>query len=428
MTKKTNTDLPPHHRWNFVAFMTDAVCFGIAFAFFDPSNVLPAFVRQFTHSSLVVGLVGTVFNGFWLLPQLVTGRLITGKSRKKPYMVGGMWGRALFFGLGLALWAGLGNYPALMLIFFFLVIGLFALSDSITAVAWFDILAKAIPMKQRGRLLGTAQLISGVAGLGVGAIIASILGNPHIAFPNNYALIFTLAGLVFIPSVVALGSIREPILPEPDKTEAIQSKNNGWLAPFREDARFRRWTVARIFVGMISLSTPFYVGHALDKLSLPLSVVGGFVAAQTLAKALGGVVFGVVSDRWGPRFVIWAGGILAAIGPLFAVVVQLVDGGGLAWAYPLVYVMLGFVQASWMLGFFNYLLEIAPIDRRPLYIGLSNTVMGVITLAPILGGWLLESTSYPVLFGTTVAFVIVGVLLTLTLDNSGEARTIHLRS
>lgn len=414
MSKPTTS----HQRRNFVAFTVDAVFFGIAFAFFDPNSVLPAFVRQFTNSPLVIGLIGTVFNGFWLLPQLVTARLITHKSRKKPYMIAGVWGRFLFFGLAIALWVGLGSRPTAMLVLFFSLLALFALSDSITSVAWFDILAKAIPAKQRGRLLGTAQLISGIAGLGVGAAVAYILANPNLPFPNNYALIFTLAGVVFIPSMIALASVREPIEDKADSKAEIQPKT-GWLTPLREDPRFRRWTIARLFVGMIGLATPFFVGHAIDELHLPLTVVGSFVAAQTLAKAVGGIVFGVVSDRWGPRYVIWAGGILSALGPLFAIVVHLLDGR-LAWAYPLVYVMLGLTQSSWMLGFFNYLLEIAPSEQRPIYVGLSNTIMGIMTIVPTLGGWLLEATSYPVLFGTTAAFVAVGVLITLRLGSSEE--------
>lgn len=414
---ENNAPFPPNYRWNFTALLFDAVSFGIAYAFFDPNSILPSFVRQFTRSSLVVGLIGTVFNGFWLLPQLVTARLIVDKPRKKPYMVFGIWGRILFFGIALALWGGLAAYPVAMMVLFFTFLAIFVLTDSVTAVAWFDILAKAIPVKQRGRLLGTAQLISGVAGLGVGAIVAFILGNPRLPFPSNYALIFALASAVFVPSIFALRAIREPVADEVEKPVEVQKKG-GWLTPLREDSIFRRWMSTRLLVGMIGLAMPFFVGHAIDILSLPDAIIGSFVAAQTLAKALGGVVFGVVSDRWGPRFVIFAGGVAAVLGPLFAVIVHMVSSDWLISLYPLVYVLLGLAQSSWMLGFLNYLLEIAPVEQRPVYVGLSNTVMGVITLAPVLGGWLLAGTSYAVLFGVTVAFVLAGVILSLTLKSS----------
>ena len=69
-----------------------------------------------------------------------------------------------------------------------------------------------------------------------------------------------------------------------------------------------------------------------------------------------------------------------------------------------------------MLGFYNYLLEIAPDDLRPSYIGLGNTIMGILTLAPTVGGWLLEATSYTVLFGITALLVFLGFLMALRLE------------
>ena len=109
------------------------------------------------------------------------------------------------------------------------------------------------------------------------------------------------------------------------------------------------------------------------------------------------------------------GAVAAALGPLFAIAAHLAGEGWLVQAYPLVYVTLGVVNSAWMLGFFNYLLEIAPDGMRPAYIGLSNTIMGMLTLAPMLGGWLLEATSYPALFGVTTALTLAGFLLTLKL-------------
>ena len=76
--------LPPHYRWNFAALLVDYVCFGVAFNFFNPNSVLPAFVGELTDSNLMIGLVSAVFSGSWLLPQLVTGRLINDTDSAGP--------------------------------------------------------------------------------------------------------------------------------------------------------------------------------------------------------------------------------------------------------------------------------------------------------------------------------------------------------
>ena len=412
MSKDYGT-LPPHYRRNFVAFLVDYVCFGAGFfSFINPSSVLPVFVRQLTDSAPVIGLVSTVFNGGWLLPQLAVARLINDKPRKKPYMIAGLGGRVAFWVTALALWAGLSRYPAAMLVLFFVCLGVFAVSDGVASVAWLDILARAIPLKQRGRLIGIAQVVSGVAGIGAAKLVGLILD--HHTFPDDYVLLFTLAGVTLIPSVIALALIREPP-PEDASPEANEQMKGNWLKLLVTDHVFRHLTVCRILVGMMGLAVPFYVVYAADVLHLPQSVVGGFVAAQMLGAVVASVVMGLVNERWGLRYVIRIGGAAAIAAPLFALAVHLTGGARLAQAYPFVYVTLGVTNSVWMLGFSNYLLEIAPEGMRPGYIGLGNTIMGVLTLAPIAGGWLLEATSYTMLFGITAAIVAAGFLFTLGL-------------
>ena len=62
-------------------------------------------------------------------------------------------------------------------------------------------------------------------------------------------------------------------------------------------------------------------------------------------------------------------------------------------------------------GFLNFILELAPVEERTTYIALTNTLCGVLLVVPFLGGWILQATSYPVLFavtaiGTTLALVL----------------------
>ncbi len=405
---------PPDYGWNFVAFVVDYVFFSIAISFARPDSVLPAFVRQLTPSAPVIGLVSTVWNGCWLLPQVISARWITDKPRKKPYLLAGLSGRVAFWIIALALWLGLAPNPSAVLSLFFACLGLFTVTDSLASVAWFDMLARAIPVKRRGRLMGISQVIAGLAGLGVGRIISRVLESARFPFPSDYALIFTLAGVALIPSTVALILLREP---ETDSTEgaSLKREESGWLTPVLHDSDFRRLMVCRVLVGMVSLATPFYVVHATEVLKLPIAVVGSFVATQQVAGVAFGALLGVVSDRWGPTFAIRVGSAISVAGPVFALLAHVADGDLLIRAYPLVYVALAAYQSSAMLGFYNHLLEIAPDRVRPSYVGLGNTIMGMLTLAPTVGGWLLEATSYPVLFGVTAGLASLGAVTALGL-------------
>jgi len=415
--------LPPHYRRNFAALLVDYFTFGIALNFFKPDSILPAFVGELTDSALIIGSVSSAFSGGWLLPQLFAARIINDKPRKKPYLLGGLSGRVAFWIIALGLGLGLGQKsPAAMLALFFTCLITWAVSDGVASVAWFEIMAGAIPSKRRGRLIGTSQVLGGLGGLGAGILIRQILG--HMSFPGNYTLIFGLASTVLIPSTIALFMLREvpsdvaqEETSEPVEEESRPNRLITWLKlPFTNPA-FRHVMICRIMVGMLGLATPFYVQHATKKLLLPQGVIGNFIIAGTLAGVAASAVLGWIYERKGTRYVIRIGSAAAILCPLFALVTHLV-GDRLALAYPLVYVFLGITNSTWVMGFFNYLLEIAPDGQRPTYIGISNFVMGILTLVPMLGGWLLEATSYTTLFGSATALVTVGFLLSLGLKPS----------
>jgi len=81
-----------------------------------------------------------------------------------------------------------------------------------------------------------------------------------------------------------------------------------------------------------------------------------------------------------------------------------------------VYVILGIANNAYMLGFGNYLLAISPASERPTYVGLCNTILGIMTIVPTLGGWLLENTSYTFLFSLAAALGVIGFLIALKLQ------------
>ena len=404
--------LPSHYRWNFAVLVADFASFGLAFTFINPTSVLPAFVRQLTDSAPIIGLAGTVFSAGWMLPQLITGHLIKDKPRKKPYMLMGMTGRIALWLIAAGVWAGLPRHPVAMLTLFFVCLALFATTDGIASVAWLDILARAIPLRERGRLLGMAQFLSGLAAAGMGVVVGLVLG--HYPFPDNYALLFTLAAVGLIPSTIAVILLREPRSEQGRLQTESQGKSN-WLQPLTSDPAFRRLMVCRILFGALGLATPFFVVHAAEVLHLPESIVGRFVMTQALAGVISSAALGFVSQRWGPRYVIRVGTAASVTAPLYALAAHLVGDGVLVQGYPFVFVGLGVMNSAFLLGFLNYLMEAAPEEMRPAYIGLGNTIASVMALAPIAGGWLLEATSYTTLFGVTALLVGLSFVLSLAL-------------
>lgn len=422
-TQKTNyanqSGLPPHFRHNFTALLIDYVFFGIAYSFLNPNTVLPAFARTLTASEPLVGMVSTVMAAGWLLPQFLVAAVIGQKPRKKPYLLRAIYvGRPIYFLLALVIWAGLTRYSDWMLVVFLAGIGLFNILDGIASVAWFDLLGATIPPTRRGRLIGAAQLLGGLSGIGVGALVGAILSNPMLPYPRNYAVLFALGGLALMPSTIALTLLREPERGASTHTAASLSLRSQLRKVWGGWPDFRRLVFGRWLIGLFGLALPFYILHATEVVGLPKVVVGWFVSAQMVGGIVASIGLGWLSERWGPRAAIWAGGAATLISPLLALLIHLTGSRWLAQTYPLVYFCYGITNNTWMMGMFNYLLEIAPEDLRPLFVGLYNTLGGVLVPVSFLGGVLLRFTSYPLLFAVTALGVAGGLWISLQLRDT----------
>ena len=409
-----------HSGWNFFAFTLDYVAFGVAMAFMSVNSVMPSLVRQLTDSVPVIGSINTVFWGVWMVPQLVAANLMKDKPRKKPYLLVPLSGRIGLLVITLALWFGLGRYSTAMLVLLFAGIAMFSLGDGISSVAWFDIVARAMPARTRGRLFGVGQVLSGLLGIGAGALVTNILGNPILTFPRNYALLLALASGALGVSTIGMVLIREAPPLRVYQQSDTQGRT-GWFRLLATDAAFRRLMACRVLMAMVGLASPFYVIYAVDVLHLPQSVVGTFVVAQTLGSLVASGLLGLIGDRRGPRSVIRVGCAIGVMGPLFALSTTLGSGGWIVRAYAAVFVALGALYGIYMMGFFNYLAEIAPERERPVYVGAGNTIIGLMTLAPVAGGWLLEITSYRVLFGVTAVLMAAGFVVSLGLIAPGHS-------
>jgi MFS family permease len=60
-------------------------------------------------------------------------------------------------------------------------------------------------------------------------------------------------------------------------------------------------------------------------------------------------------------------------------------------------------------SFNNFVLDIAPAKDRSTYVGLANTLTGILVLAPILGGALLQLTSYGALFAIALGIYAIAL-------------------
>jgi MFS family permease len=408
-----------HFRRNWLAFFGDYVFFGLGITFASTSTTLPAFAATLTDNKILIGAVSSVWLGGWLLPQVLVANFLSNKPRKYPILIwAAIIGRPIFSLFTLWVLFGGTRLPAFTMFLFLFTLAYFTMTDAVAALAWFDLMGKSLAPETRGRMIGIGQAIIGIVSIGLGVWIRYLLGEHGPAFPLNYAVIFGSASLFFWLSFIACAFIVEPPEAVVELRPSLRDYLPQLLNVWRENAAFSRVMLVRLLTGLGSLAASFYVVYGIEVQHLPPSSVGLFAAANTVGVAIAGIVLGLVADRWGSQRVVQITNWLAFSVPALALVISTgVFGSALAWIYPGLYVLMGIFEGSIMLGYFNFILEIAPAGQRPIYIGLANTLTGLLIVIPVLGGLILSQTSYIVLFVLAATGTLAGALGSFNLPN-----------
>ena len=78
--------------------------------------------------------------------------------------------------------------------------------------------------------------------------------------------------------------------------------------------------------------------------------------------------------------------------------------------------MLGFTLSGVRLGQINYMLDVSPDAERPTYLGFMNTFLAPVLLLSMLGGYIIERTSFEALFFAVMGAATLALVLTVRLD------------
>jgi MFS family permease len=431
-TTPSRKPVPMDGKRNIFVFIGDAVTFLTGLSFIPATTVLVGLASSLTDNKALIGVVAMSWSVAWLIPQLFAARLVHGKRRQKPYLIiPSIIGRQMM--LLFAIWLALSNaQPPLFTVW--LLIGsvvVFNFCDAIAGISYWDMLSRVLTPQRRGRTITTGQFFGSLLGVGSALIVERVLAPGGLPFPLNYALIFVFAWLGFIASLIIICFLQENPLSE----EALaQAHEEGAFfthvhEALRSDEIYRRLLAVRLLTGVESMTAAFYVVFIKERLALPDSIIGIFSVALIIGGIAGVALFGAISDRSGSRGVIRFAAFLQLLAPLLALGMTVLPG--LMEAAPTVVVAVfavilaidGAIGRSTMLGFSSYALDRAPERRRAIYVGVFNTLGGIVGLTPVLGGFYLDQTvgtlgntpAYALMFGVAALCAGVGTLLGFTL-------------
>jgi hypothetical protein len=414
-----------HTRWNFAVIVLDATAFMAGFSFVDPVAVLPILLTNLTDSKVIIGLMIALQRAGWLLPQLVATSFVLHRPRRKPFFLYPcLISRVPFYLMAVLLllpWSA--ARPGLVLLVLVVGYSIFFFGDGLSGVPWHDTVARTIPPDLRGRFFGSMQFLSGLLAIGAGAIVRQVLGNEAIPFPRNYGLLFVGLCIGMTVSTIFLALVREPIAVAAGQAQSLITILRSIPATLKAHMGLRRLILLQNLLGLATLATPFYAVYGRERLGLPASASGTFIQAATVGSVGMSVVWAYVNDRLGCRAVVRALPWLVAAVPAAALVVPLAAGLGgksaMGYLYPVVFLLNGATWGGAWMGFTNYAMEAAADDKRPLFLGLQNTLSAPTVVMPVLGGWLLAVMPYEALFAVVSAVGLAAAVYARRLPQPG---------
>jgi MFS family permease len=429
----------PAARRNHALGVVNGMLVNLGNTFVDPFTVLPVFIVTFGGSSVLVGFVSAAFFAGWFLPQVVVSNVAQARRRVLAIYTGAAAFRFLgFAGAGAAVFLLDPSRRELVLSCVCAGLSLNALAAGVAAVPFLEITSKTVPVHRRGAFFAGRRVIGGSLGVVAGLVIAAVLdGDPGAMwartgvyetvrsavdavgwsgheFPRDYGVLILLGAVISTAGVVAYLFVREPDATHVTRAAPLREHLAEGVRLLRHMPGYRTFFGMRALYQLTAMAFPFYATYAYARLGFSEASVGVFVSIWVGAGVLSNAVWGRLLDRSGNRVLFVATAAMSVVAPLAMLALSArgaaTSGAGVLALVASTFLLNGFVRSGRFIANQAYLLESAPPDRRPLYVGFMNSLSFPFMLSPILGGVVVSTVGYGGLFALAAAAAVADVV------------------
>lgn len=420
----------PASRRNRSLGIVNGMLVNLGNAFVDPFTVLPVFIATLGGSGIIVGFISAAFTAGWFLPQVFVASIAQSRPRVLPiYAASSIFRFIGFFGAGASVYLIGSDQPRLLMWSVIVGLAVNALAAGVAGVPFLEITSKTVPVNERGAFFAGRRVLGGGLGVLAGLLIAAVLnGDPGAmwadtvfyrgvvsaarglgladhAFPYDYGVLILVGAAITMTGVVAYLFVDEPPAKHVSRPLRLQRQFADGMAMLRSMPHYRTYFLVRVFYQLTAMAFPFYATYAYLRLGFSEASVGLFLSIWVGASTLSNVLWGPLLDRRGNRIVFVSTAAASIVPPLVMLWLTAVPGaaagGASTGAFLLIattFLLNGFVRSGRFVASHTYLLESAPPDRRPLYVGFMNSLSFPFMLSPILGGVVVEALGYRALF------------------------------
>lgn len=364
---------------------------GLALTFSSVATVVPMFLKKLGASDIEIGLIPTLMNLGFTLPSIFSAPIVERVRSLKKFILIVTWIERLpyLFLAILALTLG-DSRPYLTIYISLIIIGIGYSGTGFIMPAWMDFTARIIPVTSRGKYIAIGNGLGGVLGIAGSIMVGRILDS--YPFPKNFAICFSITISILLVAYIIMALMKEPPNEHVERKEKVQYIQE-ITKILRSDRHFRNYILARFIVSFGTMGIAFYTVYAVSRFSLSDEYIGTFTMFLVGGQPLANLIWGPLADKTGHRNVLLGGIFCNLLSNLIALTTPIV--------YPFyaAFALSGAMNSAFMISGLPIILEFAPPDRRPTYIGINNILISpALALSPLIGGIIAENFGYHYVF------------------------------
>jgi MFS family permease len=404
-----------HFKRNFFLGVANGILFNFAWAFTSGSTILPLFISKLTSSSILIGLASTLEAVGWALPQMAVAAVTLHQKNQMPLYIKMAFLRAVaFLLLAILVFFSKAGNPSYLLLTFFFLFSIYAFGGGVSGVSFMEVVGKTIPPNRRGSFFGMRMFFGGGLAALAGILIERVLRTHN--FPKNFGIMFLIAAVLIIFALLSFSLVKEPPVGKRPERKKFRENLRLGFETLKMDINFRMLLWIRIAVGSYVLGFPFYIIFAKKFLLIPTSIAGIFLSIQMVGYLSSNLLWGYLSNNKSNKLVLFLSAICSAVCPFLLILSILTKIP--VWLYGSIFFFLGATISGLDMGYTNYLLEIAPEEQRPIYVGVLNTIVGPTIFLSAVGGLIIQLTSFAFLYSLVFLISIVSIFLSLSLSET----------
>jgi hypothetical protein len=388
-----------------------------------PSLILAFFVAELTPSYVTIGLVPAVASSLWTLARVPAFLITTGRRRQKPWAFAAALIRAGAIAV-LAIVAsrtdpvGLARSGRPLLVTFFLCLIVFTLAGGFGSVPTAALLRSSIAADGWQRFVRQRSFSSSLLSLIAVLVVARLLGSAALTFPGNYGRVFLVTTVCLVAAAVFVAATREGATGRTSFAMSLASPR--LLRQPLYNRRFQRFLLFRTILSATAAIDPFLFLYAVTRLGAATTTIGTYAVVGVLGWVVSAPLWMWLEQRSGSRALLQSASVLRLVAPAAALVLpqlaavasarEPTRAGSLpVTVFAVAFFAIGAAMAAQARGNSSYLTALAPRQILPAYSALTNGVLAIVAFSPVVGGIIIEQSSYEVLFGVSIAVGLIAV-------------------